>query len=61
MRVPDKPGTSLTGRGRKDQLGREHLRTQASDVAELAALAQRLLDSQPPERWCVLESLDDIQ
>lgn len=39
----------------------QHLRTQASDVAELAAQAQRLLDSQPPERWCALKSLDDIR
>lgn len=39
----------------------QHLRTQASDVAELAALVQRLLDSQPPEHWCALESLDDIR
>jgi len=39
----------------------QHLRTKATDVAELAALAQRLLDSQPRERWCVLKSLDDIR
>jgi len=39
----------------------QHLRTQTSDVAELAALAQRLLDSQPRERWCALRSLDDIR
>jgi len=39
----------------------QHLRTKATDVAELAALAQRLLDSQPRERWCVLKSLDEIR
>lgn len=39
----------------------QHLRTQASDVAELAAQAQRLLDSQPSARWCALKSLDDIR
>ena len=37
------------------------LRTQAADVAELSALAQRLLDNQPRERWCSLKSLDDIR
>lgn len=39
----------------------QNLRMQASDVAELAALAQRLLDGQPRERWCALKSLDDIR
>jgi hypothetical protein len=39
----------------------QHLRTQASDIAELTALAQRLLDSQPREQWCALRSLDDIR
>ena len=39
----------------------QHLRTQVSDVAELAAMAQRLIDSQPRERWCALTSLDDIR
>jgi hypothetical protein len=39
----------------------QNLRTQVSDVAELAAQAQRLLDSQPRERWCALKSLDDIR
>lgn len=39
----------------------QHLRIRVSDVAELAAMAQRLLDSQPRERWCKLTSLDDIQ
>ena len=41
--------------------GTQGLRTQASDVAELSALAQRLLDKQPRERWCSLKSLDDIR
>jgi hypothetical protein len=36
------------------------LRAQPADVAELSALAQRLLDNQPRERWCSLKSLDDI-
>jgi hypothetical protein len=39
----------------------QHLRARAEDVAQLTAMAQRLLDSQPPERWCTLKSLDDIQ
>ena len=39
----------------------QHLRAKANDVAQLTALAQRLLDSQPRERWCGLKSLDDIQ
>jgi hypothetical protein len=39
----------------------QHLRTQSADVAELSALAQRLLDSQPRERWCSLKSLDEIR
>jgi hypothetical protein len=39
----------------------QRLRTQGDDVAELSALAQRLLDSQPRERWCALKSLDDIR
>jgi hypothetical protein len=39
----------------------QRLRTKTSDVAELAALAQRLLDSQPSGRWCALTSLDDIR
>ena len=37
------------------------LRTQATDVAELSALAQRLLDNQPRGRWCSLKSLDEIR
>jgi hypothetical protein len=37
------------------------LRAQPTDVAELSALAQRLLDNQPRERWCSLRSLDDIR
>ena len=37
------------------------LRTQPADLAELSALAQRLLDNQPRERWCLLKSLDEIQ
>ena len=37
------------------------LRTQASDVAELTALAQRLLDGQTRQRWCALRSLDEIR
>lgn len=41
--------------------GAQKLRTQADDVAELSALAQRLLDSQPRERWCALKSLDEIK
>lgn len=39
----------------------QQLRTQGTDVAELTALAQRLVDSQQPARWCVLKSLDDIR
>ena len=39
----------------------QQLRTQPSDLAELTALAQRLVDSQPRERWCSLRSLDDIR
>jgi hypothetical protein len=39
----------------------QHLRMQGSDVAELTALAQRLLDGQPRQRWCALRSLDDIR
>src|SRR5262245_52115552 len=39
----------------------QNLRMQASDVAEVAALAQRLLDGQSRERWCALRSLDDIR
>ena len=37
------------------------LRAQPTDIAELSALAQRLLDDQPRERWCSLRSLDDIR
>jgi hypothetical protein len=37
------------------------LRTQMTDLAELSALAQRLLDNQPRERWCSLRSFDDIR
>ena len=39
----------------------QRLRTLPDDVAELSALAQRLLDSQPRERWCALKSLDEIR
>ena len=39
----------------------QHLRVQSDDVAELTALAQRLLDSQPRERWCAIKSMDDIR
>jgi len=39
----------------------QHLRIQPADVADLSALAQRLLDNQPRERWCSLKSLDDIR
>ena len=39
----------------------QKLRTQGNDVAELSALAQRLLESQARERWCSLKSLDDIR
>jgi hypothetical protein len=39
----------------------QNLNMQASDVAELAALAQRLLDGQSRERWCLLKSMDDIR
>lgn len=38
----------------------QRLRTEPDDVAELSALAQSLLDSQSRERWCALESLDEI-
>jgi hypothetical protein len=37
------------------------LKAQTTDLAELSALAQRLLDDQPRERWCALRSLDDIR
>jgi hypothetical protein len=37
------------------------LRTQMTDLAELSALAQRLVDNQPRERWCSLRSFDDIR
>jgi gamma-glutamylcysteine synthetase len=39
----------------------QHLRTQGTDVAELSALTQRLIDSQPPQRWCALKSLDEAR
>lgn len=39
----------------------QQLRTAGADVAELTALAQRLVDSQPPTRWCALKSLDEIR
>jgi hypothetical protein len=39
----------------------QKMRTQGNDVAELSALAQRLLESQSRERWCKLKSLDDIR
>jgi hypothetical protein len=39
----------------------QNLRMQTADVAEVAALAQRLLDGQSRERWCSLKSLDDIR
>jgi hypothetical protein len=39
----------------------QHLRTRSSDVAELAAMAQHLVDSQSRERLCKLTSLDDVQ
>lgn len=39
----------------------QHLRPQADDVAVLSALAQRLLDNQPRDRWCSLKSLDEIR
>jgi hypothetical protein len=39
----------------------QQLRTVGADVAELTALAQRLVDSQPPARWCTLKALDEIR
>jgi hypothetical protein len=39
----------------------QSLRTADADLAELTALAQRLVDSQPPARWCALKSLDEIR
>jgi hypothetical protein len=39
----------------------QQLRTLGGDLAELTALAQRLVDSQPPARWCALKSLDEIR
>ena len=39
----------------------QHLRTQGTDVAELSALTQRLIDSQPAQRWCALKSLDEAR
>jgi hypothetical protein len=39
----------------------QQLRTSGDDLAELTALAQRLVDSLPPARWCVLKSLDEIR
>lgn len=37
------------------------LSPQPVDVAELSAMAQRLLDNQSSQRWCSLSSLDDIR
>lgn len=39
----------------------QRLRTQGDDLAELSAFAQRLVDSQPRERWCKLKSLDEVR
>lgn len=39
----------------------QRLRTEENDVAELAAIAQRVIDSQPPARLCAAASLDDIR
>jgi hypothetical protein len=39
----------------------QQLRTSGGDLAELTALAQRLVDSQPSARWCALKSLDEIR
>jgi hypothetical protein len=39
----------------------QNLRLETSDLGELTALAQRLLDGQSRERWCALKSLDDIR
>ena len=39
----------------------QNLRLETSDIGELTALAQRLLDGQSRERWCALKSLDDIR
>lgn len=39
----------------------QRLRAQGDDLAELSAFAQRLLDSQPRERWCKLKTLDEIR
>jgi len=37
------------------------LRTRGADVAELSALAHRLIDSQARPRWCALRSLDEVR
>jgi hypothetical protein len=39
----------------------QQLRTVGADVPELSALAQRLVDSQTPARWCALRSLDEVR
>ena len=41
--------------------GTQQMRMQPDDVAELTALAQRLMESQRRERWCSLKSLDEIR
>ncbi len=45
----------------KSAVAAQHLKTRPSDIAELAAQAQRLLDSQPRKHWCELASLGDIR
>jgi hypothetical protein len=44
-----------------DAANTQHLRTRDTDVAELSALTQRLIDSQTPKRWCGLKSLDEVR
>jgi hypothetical protein len=39
----------------------QRLRVQPEDIAELSAIAQRIVDSQSRQRWCALKSLDDIR
>jgi hypothetical protein len=44
-----------------DAANTQHLHTHDTDVAELSALTQRLVDSQTPKRWCGLKSLDEVR
>ncbi len=39
----------------------QRLRTEGGDVAELSAIAQRLIDGQAPARLCSVTSLDEVR